>query len=57
MSDLARQAYGLVASEPFYAMWDVTAAVWLSRPELYAPATPMRLRIDTSENRTGAHGA
>lgn len=53
-SDLARQAYALVAGEPFYCLWDVTATAYLARPDLYAKPQPMRITVDTSENRTGA---
>jgi len=46
-SQLAFEAYGLVANEPFYRLWDVTATCWLTRPDLYTPSTPMRLAIET----------
>lgn len=35
-SRFAFEAYGLVSNEPFYDMWDVTAAVWLDAPQLFA---------------------
>src|SRR5690606_24980561 len=41
VSDLAYQAYSLVASEVFYDMWDVTATVWITRPQFYAPLEPL----------------
>jgi purine nucleosidase len=53
-ADLVFQAYGLVADEPFYCMWDVTATAWLGRPDLYADGETMKIRIDTTENKTGA---
>ncbi|HSM84710.1 MAG TPA: nucleoside hydrolase [Candidatus Limnocylindrales bacterium] len=46
-SQLAFEAYSLVAAEPFYDMWDVTTACWLSNPGLYAPPTLMGLGIET----------
>ncbi len=46
-SQLAFEAYSLVGSEPFYRLWDVTAACWLTRPDLYTPSTPMPLAIET----------
>ncbi|HEY1743682.1 MAG TPA: nucleoside hydrolase, partial [Granulicella sp.] len=42
-SKLAYDAYSLVASEPFYSMWDVTATCWITRPDIYTPATPLPL--------------
>lgn len=54
VSDLARQAYGLVSAEPFYSMWDVTATVFLAHPELYAAPEQITVSVDTSENKTGA---
>lgn len=45
-SQLAYEAYSLVASEPFYRMWDVTATCWLTRPDLYTAAQPMPLTIE-----------
>ena len=44
-SQLAYDAYQLVAAEPFYDMWDVCAAVFLARPDLYAPAQPLKLYV------------
>ena len=44
-SQLAYEAYSLVGDQPFYRMWDVTAACWLSRPELYSQSQPMPLTI------------
>jgi purine nucleosidase len=46
-SQLAYEAYCLVAAEPFYDMWDVTAACWLTNPALYANPTLMGLGIET----------
>jgi purine nucleosidase len=54
ISNLARQAYGLVSSEPYYSLWDVTATMYLANPALYAQPQSMRVSVDTSENRTGA---
>ncbi|HEY1744024.1 MAG TPA: hypothetical protein VGG18_12725, partial [Granulicella sp.] len=45
-SKLAYDAYSLVASEPFYSMWDVTATCWITRPDIYTPATPLPLMIE-----------
>ncbi|WP_263419456.1 nucleoside hydrolase [Terriglobus albidus] len=44
-SQLAYEAYNLVKQEQFYRLWDVTATCWLTRPDLYTPATPMSLTI------------
>lgn len=46
-SQLAFEAYSIVAAEPFYDMWDVTAACWLTNPALYAKPTLMGLGIET----------
>jgi purine nucleosidase len=54
-SNLAWQSYQFVATEAFYDMWDVTATVWLTRPELYQAATPMRLSVVTAD--AGMQGA
>ena len=54
VSDLARQAYALVLEQPYYCLWDVTATVYLARPDLYQAAETMRISVDTSESRTGA---
>ncbi|HWE87220.1 MAG TPA: nucleoside hydrolase [Terracidiphilus sp.] len=45
-SQLAYEAYSLVVDEPFYRLWDVTAACWLARPELYCQPQPMPLTIE-----------
>jgi purine nucleosidase len=44
-SQLAYEAYSLVGAEPFYRLWDVTAACWLARPDLYSQFQPMSLTI------------
>lgn len=44
-SKLAFDAYGLVSNEPFYDMWDVCAAVFLGRTDLFAPPQKMRLEV------------
>jgi purine nucleosidase len=44
-SQLAYDAYQLVAKESFYDMWDVCTTVFLARPDLYAPPTPMQLGV------------
>ncbi|WP_213803142.1 nucleoside hydrolase [Granulicella sp. dw_53] len=46
-SQLAFEAYSLVVNEPFYRLWDVTAACWLTRPGFYTPSTKMHLAIET----------
>jgi purine nucleosidase len=46
-SQLAFEAYSIVAAEPFYDMWDVTAACWLTNPTLYSQPTLMGLGIET----------
>jgi purine nucleosidase len=53
-ADLARQSYGLVGNEPFYDMWDVTATVYLARPDLFAPPTSMSLKVITDSDKSGA---
>jgi purine nucleosidase len=45
-SQLAFEAYSIVAAEPFYDMWDVTAACWLANPALYSQPTLMGLGIE-----------
>jgi purine nucleosidase len=54
VSDLARQAYALVLDQPFYCLWDVTATVYLARPDLYQAPEALRIAVDTTENKTGA---
>ena len=54
VSDLAHQAYALVSGEPFYCLWDLTATMYLARPELYSTPLPMRISVDTSANKMGA---
>jgi purine nucleosidase len=44
-SRFAFEAYSLVADEPFYDMWNVTAAVWLDAPALYAPPQSTALEV------------
>jgi purine nucleosidase len=46
-SQLAYEAYSLVTGEPFYRLWDVAAACWLDRPDLYAApqATPLEVEL------------
>ena len=44
-SQLAFEAYGLVINAPLYDMWNVCTAVFLARPDLYAPPQQMRLEI------------
>jgi purine nucleosidase len=44
-SQLAYEAYSLVANEPFYDMWDVCATCWLAVPQLYAPAQRSALEV------------
>ncbi len=48
-SNLAYQSYEIVANEAFYDMWDVTATVWLARPDLYTPATLLELTVVTED--------
>ncbi|WP_224371835.1 nucleoside hydrolase [Hyalangium versicolor] len=54
-SNLAYQSYEFVAAESFYDMWDVTAAVWLARPDLYAAPQTLQLAVVTED--TGMLGA
>ena len=53
-SQLAYQSYGLVASEPFYDMWDVVTTCWLvnEQHKFFEPPTPMTLAIDVELNTT-----
>lgn len=44
-SEFAYQAYGLVSNEPFYDMWDVTSAVWLGAPQVFAPPRRTALQV------------
>ncbi|WP_437935052.1 nucleoside hydrolase [Sorangium sp. So ce341] len=55
VSNLAYQSYEIVASESFYDMWDVTATVWLARPEFYQPLETMTLAVVTED--AGMQGA
>lgn len=55
VSNLAYQSYEIVASETFYDMWDVTATVWLTRPDLYKPLETMSLSVVTED--AGMQGA
>jgi purine nucleosidase len=41
----ASEAYALVADEPYYDMWNVTVALWLISPELYATPRRTPLRV------------
>lgn len=54
-SNLAYQSYEFVATESFYDMWDVTAAVWLARPDLYAAPETLKLAVVTED--AGMQGA
>lgn len=54
-SNLAYQSYEIVAAEAFYDMWDVTATVWLARPDLYEAPTSMKLSVVTADS--GMQGA
>lgn len=53
-STLAYQSYGLVASEPFYDMWDVVTTCWLvnDQHKFFEPPTTMKLTIDVELNAT-----
>lgn len=44
---LALQSYTLVRSQPYYSMWDVTAACYLTHPELFQ-IEPMTLSVETT---------
>jgi len=44
-SQFAWEAYGLTASQPYYRMWDVTTAVWLGAPQLYAAPQRTALQV------------
>lgn len=44
-SRFAFEAYTLVSDEPFYDMWDVTAAVWLDAPQLFAAPETTPLEV------------
>lgn len=54
-SNLAYQSYEIVASEAFYDMWDVTATVWLARPDLYTAPVETKLQVVTED--LGMQGA
>lgn len=54
VADLALQAYSLVSDEPFYDMWDVAAAAWLARPQLYDTPEKLKLRVVTDDEKQGA---
>jgi purine nucleosidase len=55
LSNLAYQSYQFVAKETFYDMWDVTATVWLTRPDLYKSPKSMQLAVVTEDK--GMQGA
>jgi len=44
-SQFAFEAYGLVSDEPFYDMWNVTSAVWLDAPQVYAAPETTALQV------------
>lgn len=44
-SRFAWEAYTLVSDEPFYDMWDVTAALWFDAPQLFAAPETTALRV------------
>jgi len=44
-SQFAWEAYGLVSKESFYDMWNVTSAVWLDAPHLYAAPRRTALQV------------
>jgi purine nucleosidase len=50
LSALAFESYLLVGWETFYDMWDVVTTCYLTRPDLFQPATRMALGIDTEFN-------
>ena len=47
LAQLAAQAYQMVADQPFYRLWDVVAACAALDLDLFEPATPMRLTVET----------
>jgi purine nucleosidase len=47
LAQLAAQAYAMVADQPFYRLWDVVAACAALAPEVFEPAVPMRLAVET----------
>jgi purine nucleosidase len=49
LSNLAYQSYEFVATEAFYDMWDVTATVWLTRPDLYTAPKTLPLAVVTED--------
>jgi purine nucleosidase len=54
LSSLAFESYLLVGWETFYDMWDVVTTCYLTRPDLFQPATRLRLAIDTEfDNHQG----
>ena len=53
-SDLAAQSYNLVATEPFYDMWDVVTTCYLTRKDLFKKPKSMKLRVITSGDKEGA---
>jgi purine nucleosidase len=44
-SQLAYETYALVADAAYYDMWDTCTAVFLARPDLYAPPEAMKLGV------------
>ncbi|MCG8669001.1 MAG: nucleoside hydrolase [Pseudomonadales bacterium] len=47
LSELAYQSYQLTLDQPFYCMWDVTAASYLARPDLFKAPSKQTLAIIT----------
>jgi purine nucleosidase len=51
-SELAFQAYSLVAKESFYDMWDVVTTCWLANTGFFQPPSTLSLAIDTRLDTT-----
>jgi purine nucleosidase len=47
LARLAAEAYAMVSDQPYYRLWDVVAASAALNSELFEPAEPMRLTVET----------
>jgi len=53
-SRIAFQGYQLTLDEPFYRLWNTTAACYLAAPEYFATAEKIRIKVITAGKMQGA---